>query len=325
MPSYAVNSQTNYTGHTFAVDVKGCSLAGCHTSYSLDTLHAKIEDLQEKEANKIAALVSLLNQWATNKAPALLGATDYNKSLQNSWEYTTRGEASTITNAGPSSTKQLLLPEAIRKARYNLYMVYNDGSLGVHNPSYVNWLLADAETNVLSQLTDNSALFKASKTSGYAPLTNSFTNLGSATDGSWTFGDGGSTTGLNPTYVYTTPGIYAVTFTATSGESLTRTNYVIVEAQPVLSFTADSTTITNGQTVTFTNTSSNTGNVWRYRWYPQNNVNSGVRYDLTPGEVFSYTYTNVGPTNLNVKLTAYTPNGSVNYTNVGYITVTNAP
>jgi hypothetical protein len=323
MASYAVSSTTNVTGHSFELDVKGCALAGCHTSYSLESLEEKILDLQEKETNKITALVSLLNQWATNKAPALLGATDYNKSKQNSWEFPTIGSLATITNAGPVNTNQIKLPSAILKARFNLYMVAYDSSLGVHNPSYVDYLLADAQTNVMSQMLDLPSAFQANTVQGYAPLTVQFTNLNvTAAGGTWTFGDGGTTTGLNPSYVYNTPGTYAVTFAETGGTTMTRTNYIKVCARPVVSFTADVTTITNGQTVTFTNTTSNAGDVWRYRWYPQYNVNSGVRYDLTASEVFSYTYTNAAPTNLSVRVIAYTPLGSAaTNTTSNFITV----
>jgi PKD repeat protein len=324
VPSYAVNSSTNNSGHTFAVDVKGCALAGCHTSYSEDALHLKIEDLQEQESNSITSLVSLLNQWATNKAPALLGATDYSKSLENSWEYSTKGELATGSKSGPVATNQVKLPDAIRKARYNLYMVYNDSSLGVHNPTYTKFLLADAETNVLSQLSDMPALFKASTVLGDAPLAVNFTNLSaSATGGTWTFGDGGTTNVLNPTYVYSTPGTYSVTFTESGGSTLTRTAYIVVREKPTLNFTSDVVTGTAPLTVTFTNTSTGTSSVDWYR-YQFNTADSGSRLD-TPATVVSYTYTNAGTYSVSLRATVYGGSSTSTLTKNNYIIVNPAP
>ncbi len=323
MPSYAVNANTNVTGHSFALNVKGCALAGCHTSYSEAALEKKIEDLQEQETNSVAGLVQLLNKWATDKAPALLGATDYNKSLQNSWEYTTIGGLATLTNAGPASSKQVLLPAAIRKARYNLYMVFNDSSLGVHNPTYTKFLLADAETNVLSQMTDVTASFKANTLVGDAPLTVKFTNLcATATGGNWTFGDGGTTNVLNPTYVYNTPGTYSVTFTETGGNTLTRPNYIVVRAKPTLSLIADKVTGAAPLTVTFTNTSTAISSVDWYR-YTFITTNSATRLD-SPDMVVSYTYTNAGTYSVSLRATVYGGSSTSTVTNLNYITVTNA-
>ena len=50
--------------------------------------------------------------------------------------------------AGPSSTDQVKIPEAIRQARFNLYMVGYDQSLGVHNADYTRYLLMDASNKV---------------------------------------------------------------------------------------------------------------------------------------------------------------------------------
>lgn len=323
MPGYAVNATTNVTGHTFGLNVKGCALAGCHTSYSEEALHKKIEDLHEVETNSITGVVALLNKWAAIKAPALLGATDYNKSLQNSWEFTTIGGLATITNTGPSSSKQLLLPEAIRKARFNLYMVFHDGSMGTHNPTYTKLLLTAAETNVLSQMTDVSAAFKANTLVGDAPLTVQFTNLcATAAGGNWTFGDGGTTNVLNPAYVYNTPGTYSVNFTETGGDTLTRPNYIVVREKPALSLTANQVTGAAPLTVTFTNTSTGVSSVAWYR-YTFITTNTATRLD-TPSLVVSYTYTNAGTYSVSLRPTVYGGSSGSTVTNVNFITVTNA-
>jgi hypothetical protein len=103
--------------------------------------------MQLETSNSIARIVGLLNQWATNKGPALF-TTNYSKYLQNAWEFTAPGTLSTITNACPSSADQAKVPDAIKQARFNLYVVGYDQSQGVHNPPYTRFLLNDASNKV---------------------------------------------------------------------------------------------------------------------------------------------------------------------------------
>jgi PKD repeat protein len=68
--------------------------------------------------------------------------------------------------------------------------------------------------------------FRASPTSGQAPLSVAFTNLstGSITARSWDFGDGASSSAANPTHVYNRAGTFMVRLTVTGpGGSDTRT------------------------------------------------------------------------------------------------------
>jgi hypothetical protein len=72
-----------------------------------------------------------------------------------------------------------------------------------------SWLSFDATTRT----------FSGTPTSGTAPLTVQFTDTstGSPTGWSWDFGDGSPTsTEQNPSHVYTTPGTYTVTLTASN-------------------------------------------------------------------------------------------------------------
>ena len=336
-PSYAVNGSTNDTGHTFVRDNYGC-MASCHSTYTSAALDAKVINTKTTITNSISRVVSLLNQWATNLAPAIL-QTNYGPM---SWEYPGAPRAEVLgTSAGlfkagppaawnglngqPSFTNDNLqlkyVPQDIRIARFSLYMIYKDQSLGVHNPDYVKSLLADAETRVLNQFKTNSyaASFGANVVQGFAGLTVQFTNYGSAISYSWNFGDGGTTTGANPTYTYNTPGLYSVTCIA-DGKPLTRSRYIWVLAQPIVSFTADQTNVAAGTTVNFSNTSSNTNDVYLWRWYPVYNTNSSLSY-YTSGGGFSFTYTNAGT--YSVRLRASCPTGTVTNTVVNYITVTN--
>ena len=246
---------------------------------------AKINNLQFIESNNMVRVASMLNQWAlTQTAGTLL--TNYG---QAAWEYTSVGGLSPSTLAGPPSSftyktnwttpsftndnLQLLIPQTIRIARNDLYMAYYDQSIGVHNPNYVEEFLDDAAARVSGQFAN--ANFSANTVAGFAPLTVTFTNLGNTANisgYSWTFGDGlGTANSANPSYLYTTPGLYTVTFTANlvSGgtETLIKTNYIRVLAPPTISFVADNTTVGGGTTVNFTSTSTGTNSVFRWAWY----------------------------------------------------------
>ena len=77
--------------------------------------------------------------------------------------------------------------------------------------------------------------FTALPLSGSAPLTVTFSDksTGPVTGWSWTFGDGGVSTGRSPTYAYTTPGLYTVSLTASgtgTPDTETKNNYIRVTA-----------------------------------------------------------------------------------------------
>ena len=93
-------------------------------------------------------------------------------------------------------------------------------------------------TAILTVTLPLQANYSAGPTNGYAPLTVFFTNLStSATSYLWDFGDGNTTILVNPSNVYTNPGIYTVSLSAISGSgtnTLIRTNYIIVLSPPEL-------------------------------------------------------------------------------------------
>jgi Cytochrome c554 and c-prime len=141
-------SSTNYFGHTTQVDFQAC--VECHI-----TTNAAVRAVTNTQAStkaQIAQVQALLNQWATNNAPADLQA----KYGTLAWEYTAPGELSNPgddpTIKGPTAAEQARVPDAIKQARLNLYLVNYDGSFGVHNGDYVRTLLGVAKTNVTSQL-----------------------------------------------------------------------------------------------------------------------------------------------------------------------------
>jgi hypothetical protein len=150
-PAFPV-SETNtvYTGHSFRMTLNGCSVTGCHSS--TNTAASMIAATSVDTTNRIAEVVRLLNTWATTKSPPALRLV-YG---QYAWEYTSPGQLSnpTGTNSitGPDAAGQALIPEAIRKARFNLYLVEHDASKGVHNADYARHLLHNAKTNVQAEL-----------------------------------------------------------------------------------------------------------------------------------------------------------------------------
>jgi hypothetical protein len=113
--------------------------------------HPLPEDLvqftQESISYQVQQVKSALDLWATTKAPPAL-ATNYGT---RSWEYTTPGDLSP-GGPGPSSTEQALIPVNIQKARFDLYLVYNDGSFGVHNGPFCVTLLQTALNWVEAEL-----------------------------------------------------------------------------------------------------------------------------------------------------------------------------
>jgi len=262
-----------------------------------------------------------LNTWATLNGTNTFGAANATKYGVNGWEYTTPGSLATVTNAGPSASDQLKVPDRIKQARFDLYMVKNDASLGVHNPSYVSFLLSDATTKINGTIigSTNKAYFTASATKGYIPFTVSFTSYGAGiTNYLWDFGGGNTSTLANPSYTYTTRSTNSVTLTVVAGgvtNSYTRASYISAYVRPVPAFVADVTTGRVPLTVTFTNTSSGGDDVVSWRWTPRSGLNV-----TNNGPIYSYTYTNASTNS--VSLRAYTPVGNITTTSNTYIIVT---
>jgi hypothetical protein len=122
-------------GHSFAVATYNVCLP-CHPA-DPEGFAGFMQDFVIKP--RIQQLVADLNHWATTKAPEVL-RTNYGALA---WEYTSPGGLSSGTN-GPTTAQQSLIPDNIKWARFNLYVVQNDGSFGIHNPDYSKTLLDTA-------------------------------------------------------------------------------------------------------------------------------------------------------------------------------------
>jgi len=163
------------------------------------------------------------------------------------------------------------------------------------------------------------ANFSATPTNGMAPLTVSFTNLSSgAASFDWDFGDGHTSTGVNPVNTYSNAATYTVRLVAIGAggtNSLTRTNYILVTnlPPPVTDFLAGPTNGAAPLTVYFTNlTSGATNFAWSF-----GDGNLGTTFNPTN------VYTNAG--SYTVSLTAIGPGGTNSVTRTNFVIVTNPP
>ncbi len=138
---YQGAAQPAVTGHTFTVDSYNLCL-DCHPLPG-----PLVQFVQGAVSNQIQQLTQDLNRWASTKAPASLWA-KYN---DRAWEYTTPGQLSS-GGPGPEASEQTLIPVNIRKARFNLYLILNDGSYGVHNGPYSAALLDQASQWIQGEL-----------------------------------------------------------------------------------------------------------------------------------------------------------------------------
>lgn len=129
------------------------------------------------------------------------------------------------------------------------------------------------DTNIITVFTSPSVAFTADTTITCGTKTVSYTNQTVAgAPGTisylWDFGDGDSSTSVNPTHTYAQSGNYTVSLIAVNGSgctsTLTKNNYIQILPKPATNFTASSTSsCTSPFQVTFTN---NTTNGVSYEW-----------------------------------------------------------
>jgi len=143
---YVSPAQPANSGHSFEVD----TYAACATCHGSAANAQNLATFLAFDINsQIQTLNAALNQWATTKAPVALQV----KYGARAWEYTNPGSLSP-GGPGPTAAEQSsnAVPSTIQQARFNLYLVVNDGSLGVHNPLYCLDLLDYAEQLVQQEL-----------------------------------------------------------------------------------------------------------------------------------------------------------------------------
>jgi PKD repeat protein len=164
------------------------------------------------------------------------------------------------------------------------------------------------------------ANFSGNPTSGYRPLTVQFTDssTGMITSWSWDFGDGGTSTEQNPSYVYNGTGTFTVSLTVMGpgGSNMqTKTGYIhVTEAPPEANFTANPTSGIKPLTVQFTDTSAGVVTVWSWAF-----GDGGTSTSKNPSHIYTI------PGLYTVTLTASGPGGSDQEVKAGYITVNELP
>jgi len=166
--------------------------------------------------------------------------------------------------------------------------------------------------------------FTASATTIFEGETVDFTDLSSndPTSWSWSFTGGTPATSTlqNPQITYATAGSYNVSLTATNAggsDTETKTAYITVTVlPPVADFSADITTIQVGESVTFSDLSTNTPTSWSWSFEGGTPATSTLQNPVIA-------YATAGT--YDVTLIATNGGGSDTETKTGYITVTNIP
>jgi len=135
-----MQATNNSSGHTFEVATYNLCY-NCHNDPA-----GLVQFVTNNIAGQIQLTKSYLDFWATATAPA--GLQKYGTFA---WEYTTPGDLSP-GGSGPVTADQSLIPDDIKKARFDLYLVLYDGSYGIHNGPYDIQLLQAAQDFIIGQL-----------------------------------------------------------------------------------------------------------------------------------------------------------------------------
>ncbi|MBO4875574.1 MAG: PKD domain-containing protein, partial [Bacteroidales bacterium] len=134
----------------------------------------------------------------------------------------------------------------------------------------------------------------------------------------WNFGDGQTSTEMNPVHTYMTPGTYTVTLRVENtlgNDTKTRTDYIMVNANtnpPVADFEASETEVSIGTTVNFTDLTENIPTSWEWTFEGGSPATST---DQNPSVLYSE------PGTYTVTLVAHNAYGDDTKTKNGYITV----
>jgi hypothetical protein len=138
---YVSDQKPANTGHSFKVTSFATCLK-CHPNPE-----GLVQFTTGAISNQISYVKWALDVWASTKAPESLRL----KYGTRAWEYTTPGSLSP-GGPGPTTSEQALIPDNIKKARFDLYLVLYDGSFGIHNAPFATTLLDASLTWVQAEL-----------------------------------------------------------------------------------------------------------------------------------------------------------------------------
>ena len=198
----------------------------------------------------------------------------------------------------------------------NPTITYNDP--GTYDVTLIAFNSAGSDTVTLTNYITIEPPAIPDFTSSVNGLSVAFTNNSSnATSYEWEFGDGNTSTEVNPVHTYDEDGVYTVTLTATNDcGSITTTQTVTIVTAPTAGFSANNTTGCDPLTVQFTNESS--ANAVSYEWsFPGGDPTSST--DENPTVTYS------APGSYTVTLVATNAAGSSTATEMNYIVVTTVP
>jgi len=193
------------------------------------------------------------------------------------------GALSYTWNFGDGYTSTLTSPTHT----YNTPGYYNITLVATNSQGCTSSLTLGAYVHVFTPATPSFSA--ASAYFCHAPATATFTNTstGSGTlTYSWTFGDGATSTDVNPTHTYTAPGSYTVVLHVTDGngctDSIVHANYIYV-GHLAASFTGPATACLYAP-VTFINTSTtHISSHWNFGDGGVSNADTGIHAFSTTG------------------------------------------
>lgn len=189
------------------------------------------------------------------------------------------------------------------------------------------------QSDLLTSVAPPVANFSASTTTPNTGQTVIFTDLSTNTPTSWswsfspttiTYTGGTNSISQNPQVQFNAGGYYTVTLIATNtggSGAVTKTNYIFVLAPPVANFTANNTTLVVGQTVTFTDQSTNTPTSWSWSFAPGTVTYTGGTTSSSQNPQVQFT----AGGNYSVTLIATNASGSGQLTKTNYISVQYPP
>jgi PKD repeat protein len=173
------------------------------------------------------------------------------------------------------------------------------------------------KSNFITVVGPLTSKFILDSSSGKAPLLVQFTDrsIGSPTSWNWNFGDGTTSTVQNPTHTFTSGGAFDVKLDVARGATTaTSTQVVNVGGVPVADFAGAPTSVNVGETIAFTDKSSNSPNQWSWDF-------GDTKTMTTQNPRYAYRMKGI----YTVSLTATNNNGKDTDTKTSYINVGMGP
>lgn len=178
-----------------------------------------------------------------------------------------------------------------------------------------------------------SAAFTADITSGCSPLVVHFQeqSSGNPTQWQWNLGNGSNSQQQNPVTSYFTPGTYNVKLViknASGSDSITKTQFIVVRANPVAAFSVSDSLDCFPQTIQFTDISgAGSGNITQWTWdFGDGNISVNQNPVHTYAQAGNYTVTLKVINNFGCEKTVTRPGAiKLGATNADFSYINNTP